>query len=152
MESIVELVYEFRELWARREAEPWALSIGEEQRLTALEKVLRVRGVDGGRRRHARIAALGRGLLHIGLARTDVELIDIGGSGARVSSLLPVALGQRVTLQLWSLATGYSLEFPGEVKWRSGTRMGIEFHGAPDRTLPVVSVKLHRGSECAIGW
>lgn len=150
MQSVTDLIQEYRELAARSQDQPWTMTVSDHQRLRVLESAFRARG--GGRRRFSRKAVAGSGELAIGSARTDVDLIDISASGARVECALPVGVGQRVRLRTWRLATGSAIDFSAEVVWREGGVVGLAFFGPPRETPIDLFHRAQAARACSIGW
>ena len=149
MKSVTSLVYEYRELEAQRSVTPWALSVADNQRLGALGRAFEAR--DGGRRQYARKPVIGSGELHVGLARTELDIMDLGVGGAKVGCALPLATGQRAVLRVFDPRTGATMDFQCEVAWRGPATLGLRFFGAPALTPPLPQTR-QMARSCTIGW
>lgn len=138
MADILELVYEYRRLLARRDLNAGTLSRVAEDRLLGLERLFGRDPEDRRndyRRKHARCDVRLPATIQIGSRIEPVDVVDLGGGGVRVEPAPILAPGQCATIRIVSLETGRMYVYTVEAKWsdRSSSRstMGMPFVGAP---------------------
>lgn len=142
MADILELVYEYRRLLARRQLTAGVLSHRAEQRLLGLERLF---GRDPDdrkrdfRRQHARCEVRLHATIQIGTSIEPVDVVDLGGGGLRIEPAPMMSPGQCATIRIVSPETGRMYLYTVEAKWcdRSASRstMGMPFVGAPSHVL-----------------
>lgn len=150
MHDLIELVFEYRQLLARRKAEGPGLAAPVRHRLDALHRLLGrepfLGHPDGSgtftRRRHARCDVEAPASLRLGDEVVAIELVNLGAGG--VCAVTPGALevGQRGALRLVSPDSGRIFECVAQVSWSSVDDeqhlVGLRFLGAP-RAVPPAS-------------
>jgi hypothetical protein len=142
MQHLLDLVFEYRNLLARRKAAADALDITTRNRLGALHRLLGreplVPAEGTGtfrRRRHARCELDQGATLHIGTAVSTVELVNLGAGGVCALTPEPLPVGERGTLRVTSPESGKVYECAVQVSWggaeEGGHIAGLRFIGAP---------------------
>jgi hypothetical protein len=148
MHDLFELVFEYRQLLARRKAEGPDLASPVRHRLDALHRLLGREPILGhpegsgtfSRRRHARCDVEAPARLRLGDELLAIELSNLGAGG--VCAVTPVALevGQRGALRLVSPDSGRTYECVAQVSWASVDDeqhlVGLRFVGAPREVPP----------------
>ena len=148
MHDLFELVFEYRQLLARRKVEGTGLAPPVRHRLDALHRLLGREPFLGHpegsgsftRRRHARCDVEAPASLRLGHEVVALELSNLGAGG--VCAVTPVALevGQRGALRLVSPDSGRVYECVAEVSWSSTDDeqhlVGLRFRGAPREVAP----------------
>jgi len=139
--DLLQLIYEYRRLIARRELMGGSLSRASEQRLLGLERLF---GQDPDdrrghrRRRHARCEVRLPAVLQSGERIHRVDITSLGGGGLRVTPVPELAAGERAVIRVVSLDTGMIYLYPVVAKWVAGAAMGMPFIGAP-RQVPLAA-------------
>ena len=142
MTDLLELVYEYRRLLARRDLMAGQLTDSLERRLLGLERLFGSDPDDRqhrSRRKHARCEVKLPATIKVGNRVEPVDIVDLGGGGVRVEPAPMLREGERAQIRIVSLDTGRMYVYMVEAKWadRSSARstMGLPFVGTPTQML-----------------
>jgi hypothetical protein len=142
MSDLLDLVYEYRRLLARRDVNGGRMSESIERRLLGLERLFGADPDDLGhrsRRRHARCEVRLPATIKIGDRVEPVDVVDIGGGGLRVEPAPMLKPGGRAQIRIVSHDTGRVYFYQVEAKWvardASRSTMGLPFVGAPRQMM-----------------
>lgn len=150
MQHLFDLVFEYRNLLARRKAEGPTLDSGTRHRLDALHRLLGREPLDPepdgsgafSRRRHARCEVEQEAALRIGTAVAAIELVNLSAGGVCALTPEPLPIGERGTLRVVSPETGRTYECSVLVQWTTQDEeqrvAGLRFIGLPS-VLPPAS-------------
>jgi hypothetical protein len=143
MQHLFDLVFEYRNLLARRKAEGQSLDGTARSRLDALHRLLGREpfnsGPDGSgafsRRRHARCEVEHEAALRIGTAVSAIELVNLSAGGVCAMTPAPLPIGERGTLLITSPESGQVYECSVQVSWTIHDEehrvAGLRFIGLP---------------------
>ncbi len=144
MHDLFELVFEYRNLLARRKTEGTALEMGARTRLDALHRLLGREPFGGGargsgmfsRRRHARCDVELPATFRIGSHVCAVELSNLGAGGVCAVTAEPLEVRVRGILRVTSPESGRIYECAAQVSWTQHDDSeqdlaGLRFLGAP---------------------
>lgn len=143
MHDLFELVFEYRNLLARRKSEGAALEMSARSRLDALHRLLgrepfgeQPSGSGAfSRRRHARCDVEVAASLRIGSSLCAIELLNLGAGGVCAVTPEPLPVGERGLLRITSPDSGRVYECAAQVSWTRDDEeqhvAGIRFVGAP---------------------
>jgi hypothetical protein len=144
MHDLFELVFEYRNLLARRKAEGAALEQPARTRLDALHRLLGREPFTGSpsgsgtfsRRRHARCDVELTATLRVGATLSAVELLNLSAGGVCVVSPALLPVGERGVLRITSPDSGRVHECTALVSWARDEDVaqhlaGLRFVGAP---------------------
>jgi hypothetical protein len=149
MHDLFELVFEYRNLLARRKTEGQSLDPPARTRLGALHRLLGREPLSEepsgsgvfSRRRHARCDIALTASLRMGTSLTAIELLNLGAGGvcAVTPELLPV--GERGLLRVTGPDSGRVYECTAQVSWARDDDeqqhiAGLRFIGAPREVQP----------------
>lgn len=148
MHDLFELVFEYRQLLARRKAEGQGLALPVRHRLDALHRLLGREPLLGhpegsgtfSRRRHARCDVELPASLRLGDEVMAIELSNLGAGGVCAVTAGALEVGRRGALRLVSPDSGRIYECVAQVSWSSpdGEQhlVGLRFVGAPREVAP----------------
>lgn len=138
MTDLLELIFEYRRLLARRDLMGGSLSREAEERLLGLERLFGSDPDDrrhSSRRRHARCEMRVPATIKVGNRVEPVDIVDVGGGGVRVEPAPMLRAGEKAHIRIVSLERNAMYVYQVEAKWalRSASRstMGLPFVGAP---------------------
>jgi PilZ domain len=146
MQHLFELVFEYRNLLARRKSEGLSLDPPARYRLDALHRLLGrepSRDDDPGamgsgafsRRRHARCDVDLPATLRIGAALAAIEILNLSAGGVCAVTPEPLPVGERGLLRITSPDTGRVYECGARVSWSTDEgrehMAGMRFVGVP---------------------
>jgi hypothetical protein len=148
MQHLFDLVFEYRNLLARRKAEGGSLDGTTRGRLDALHRLLGREPFDiepdgsgaFSRRRHARCQVEHEAALRIGTAVSAIELVNLSAGGVCAMTPDPLPIGERGTLRITSPETGRVYECSVQVSWTTQDEehrvAGLRFIGLPSEVPP----------------
>jgi len=136
-EDVLQFVYEYRKLLARKGMLNQRLDGASAERLTALEKLF-APGPDDGphHRRYARCPVSLRATVKAGGRVQPVLIVNVGGGGLCVSPAPSLRSGERAVVRVFDPTSRSTYHYPVHASWvRSGAQgpsfMGMPFVGAP---------------------
>jgi hypothetical protein len=150
MQHLFELVFEYRNLLARRKAEGDALDSTTRSRLDALHRLLGREPFHAdpsgsgafSRRRHARCEVDLQATVRVGTAISAVEIVNLSAGGVCALTPAPLPIGERGTLRITSPDTGRVYECAMQISWSTDDDeqhlAGLRFIGAPSE-VPLAS-------------
>jgi hypothetical protein len=150
MQHLFELVFEYRNLLARRKTQGEALDSPTRTRLGALHRLLGREPFPGdpdgsgafSRRRHARCEVDLGATLRIGTALSSVDLLNLSAGGVCAVTPAELPVGDRGSLRITSPDSGRIYECAVQVSWvtEDGEQhlAGLRFIGAPTE-VPLAS-------------
>jgi len=141
MKDVLQLVYEYRRLVAKRDLMGATLSAKALERLDALERLFgREPEPDGGPaaglRRHARCEVDASAVMRLQGTDHTVEVVNVGGGGLCVANAPEMTEGEQAILRIQDGDSVY--QYQVEARWcdHQNRRLGLPFVGVP-RALPV---------------
>ena len=140
MADILELVFEYRRLLARRDLMGGAMSADSEERLVGLERLFGSDPDDrlrSSRRRFARCELRVPATIRTGDRVEPVDIVDVGGGGVRVEPAPLLRRGERATIRIVSPERNAMYVYHVEASWSERTAerstMGLPFVGTPEQ-------------------
>lgn len=153
MHDLFELVFEYRNLLARRKAEGAAFEPPARTRLDALHRLLGREPFTGtgtapsgsgmfSRRRHARCDVELTATLRVGTTLSAVELLNLSAGGVCLASPALLPVGERGVLRITSPDSGRVHECTAQISWardegETQHLAGLRFIGAPSEVRMV---------------
>jgi hypothetical protein len=143
MHDLFELVFEYRNLLARRKSEGESLEISARSRLDALHRLLGREPLGDepsgsgafARRRHARCDVEIAASFRLGTTPSAIELLNLGAGGVCAVTPEPLPIGERGLLRITSPDSGRVYECTAVVSWARVEEeqhlAGLRFIGAP---------------------
>jgi hypothetical protein len=137
LSDVLEHVYEYRKLLARRDMLRRKLDAESRDRLDVLERLFAAAPDEGGehRRRYARCELSIRATVKAGGRVQAVDIVNVGGGGMCVTPAPQLRPGERAVVRVISRETGREYHYPVQALWVQRTdrdsSMGLPFVGAP---------------------
>ncbi len=136
-EDVLQFVYEYRKLLARRDLLDARLDRASAERLVALEKLFAPEPDDGPHhRRYARCDVSMRATVKAGGRVESVQIVNVGGGGLCVSPAPALRKGERAVVRVVDPQSRSAYHYPVQASWVQGSQdgpslMGLPFVGAP---------------------
>ena len=137
-EDVLQFVYEYRKLLARRGMLKQQLEPASAERLAALEKLF-APGTDRGphKRHYARCPVRLRATVKAGGRVQPVVIVNVGGGGLCVSPAPSLHSGERAVVRVFDPRSRSTYHYPVHASWvrdaadDGDSLMGMPFVGAP---------------------
>jgi hypothetical protein len=147
MKDVMDLIFEYRRLIARRDVMAVDLSVPARARLAGLEKLFgggndNVAANDDGtrRRRHARVEVNIPATVRVGDRVHSVQIVNVGGGGLCIEPAMDLRQGELAILRVVSSDAGRIYQYEVEASWVDDgperSAVGMPFIGIP-RELPL---------------
>lgn len=143
MKDVMDLIFEYRRLLARRDVMGVELSDRGRARLAGLEKLFATEiaaNDQTSRRRHARVDVNVPATLRVGGRIHPVNIVNVGGGGICIEAAPTLEPGQQAVLRIVSADGDRIYQYQVQASWTQATpaknAAGMPFVGIP-RELPV---------------
>ena len=135
MSDVLQHVFEYRKLLARRDLLGQRLDEESRTRLDALERLFAASPHDEHRRRHARCDVSVPATVKAGGRIQAVQVVNVGGGGLCVVPAPRLQPGERAVVRIISRENHLEYHYPVQAQWvdrnTESSAMGLPFVGAP---------------------